>query len=179
MDAFIGEIRLMGFGLIPKGWAACQGQLLPVNQNQALFSLLGTTYGGNGQTTFALPDLRGRAIVGAGQGTGLANYGQGQAGGTESVALTIAQMPGHAHLLAGSLKADAGADGTDPAGTYPAAPADTTLPFGAGSPNAALSSATLTGSTANAGTGTSHENRQPVLGLNYCIALTGYYPTRP
>jgi len=178
MDAFIGEIRLMGFGFTAKGWLPCQGQLLPINQNQALFSLLGTTYGGNGQTTFGLPDLRGRAIVGMGQGPGLSSYGPGQVGGAESVALTTAQMPGHAHLIVASLKADTGADGTDPAGAYPAAPGDATLPFATGTPNATLSSTTLTGSTANSGNGTSHENRQPVLGLNYCIAVQGYFPSR-
>lgn len=178
MDPFLGEIRLMGFGLIPRGWLACQGQLLPINQNQALFSLLGTMYGGNGQTTFALPDLRGRAIVGVGQGPGLSSYVQGQQGGTEGVTLTVAQMPGHAHLLSGSLKADGGADASDPAGAYPAAPADATLPFATGTPNATMSTTALTGSTASAGSGTAHENRQPVLGMNYCIAIQGIFPSR-
>jgi microcystin-dependent protein len=178
MDPFLGEIRMMGFGIIPKGWLACQGQLLPINQNQALFALLGTTYGGNGQTTFALPDLRGRAAIGFGQAPGLGNYYQGQAGGSESVTLTAAQMPSHGHLLAGSLKADAGADGTDPSGAYPAAPADATRPFATGTPNATLNSAALAGSTANAGNGAGHENRQPVLGMNYCIAVQGMFPTR-
>ena len=174
MEPFLGEIRLMGFGFTTKGWMPCQGQLLPINQNQALFALLGTMYGGNGQTTFALPDLRGRTIVGTGQG----NYPQGQAGGSESVTLTIAQMPGHAHPLSGSLKADAGADGSDPAGAYPAAPADATLPFAKGTPNATLNAAALTGNTASAGNGTGHENRQPVLAMNYCIAIAGIFPSR-
>ena len=174
MEPFIGEIRLMGFGYAAKGWLPCQGQLLPINQNQALFSLLGTTYGGNGQTTFGLPDLRGRAVV----GTGLANYQQGQVGGSESVTLTIAQMPGHAHPLTGSLKADEAADGTDPAGAYPSAPADGTLPFAKGTPNAALNTAALAGNTASAGNSTGHENRQPVLAMNYCIAVQGIFPSR-
>jgi microcystin-dependent protein len=178
MEPFLGEIRLMGFGITPKGWQPCQGQLLPINQNQALFALLGTMYGGNGKTTFALPDLRGRAIVGVGQGPGLSGYIQGQAGGSEGVTLTVTQMPGHAHLLAGSLKADGGADASDPAGAYPAAPTDGTLPFATGAPNTTMSTTALTGNTANAGSGAPHENRQPVLSMNYCIAVQGIFPSR-
>jgi len=178
MDPFIGEIRLMGFGIIPKGWLPCQGQTLPINQNQALYSLLGTTYGGNGQTNFALPDLRGRAIIGFGQGPGLSSYVPGQLGGSEGVTLTVAQMAQHAHQLSASLKADASADGSDPAGAYPAAPADNTLPFATGTSNTTMNSTALTGGTASAGTGTAHENRQPVLGMNYCIAVAGIFPSR-
>jgi microcystin-dependent protein len=105
MDPFIGEIRLMGFPFPPKGWQFCQGQLLPINQNQALFSLLGTTYGGNGTTTFGLPDLRGRVVLGVGSGPGLSPYIWGQQGGTEAVALTPAQMPPHGHTFTGTIQA--------------------------------------------------------------------------
>lgn len=112
-DPFIGEIRMFGFGFAPQGWALCNGQLLPIAQNAALFSLLGTTYGGDGQTTFALPDLRSRVPVGQGQGPGLSNYGQGQAGGAETVTLAAAQMPGHTHPVEASTSP---ADSGQPAG---------------------------------------------------------------
>ncbi|RZK58400.1 MAG: phage tail protein, partial [Hymenobacter sp.] len=97
MDPFIGEIRMMSFGFNPKSWALCNGQLLPIAQYQALYALLGTMYGGNGVQTFGLPDLRGRAILGTGQGPGLSSYIQGQLGGSEAVALTQAQLPPHTH----------------------------------------------------------------------------------
>src|SRR6187399_3074015 len=101
-EPFLGEIRLMSFGFAPKGWAFCNGQFLPINQNQALFSLLGTTYGGNGQTNFALPDLRGRIPVHSGQGPGLSNSSLGETGGTEAVTLTVAQLPRHSHAAQGA-----------------------------------------------------------------------------
>ena len=103
MEPFIGEIRLVPFNYAPKGWAICAGQLLPINQNQALFALLGTTYGGNGQTTFALPDLRGRIPIGAGQSTAGSSYPLGATGGQETVKLTTRQLPGHAHALHASV----------------------------------------------------------------------------
>src|SRR5260221_6913469 len=96
-NPLIGEIRLFAGNLNPRGWALCQGQLLAINQNQALFSILGTTYGGNGQTTFALPDLRGRLAIGFGQGAGLSNYVLGQVGGAETATLNVAQLPAHTH----------------------------------------------------------------------------------
>jgi microcystin-dependent protein len=94
-EPFVGEIRMFGFGFAPQGWAPCNAQLVPISQNQALFSLLGTTYGGDGVTTFALPDLRSRVPAGQGQGPGLSPYAEGQAGGAETVTLAAAQMPGH------------------------------------------------------------------------------------
>src|SRR3954470_21278546 len=94
---FIGEIRLFPYNFAPRGWAFCSGQILPISQNTALFSLLGTTYGGNGQTTFALPDLRGRAAISSGQGPGLSSYTIGEVGGVESVTLNTQQMPQHQH----------------------------------------------------------------------------------
>jgi microcystin-dependent protein len=105
MDPFLGQIQPFAFGITPKGWAACNGQLLPINQNQALFSLLGTTYGGNGQTTFALPDLRGRVSAGQGAGPGLTPAAIGQQMGTETVTLTSNQMPAHSHSISGSTGA--------------------------------------------------------------------------
>src|SRR3712207_3315813 len=107
-EPFIGEIRMVGFNFAPRGWATCDGQLLSIAQNTALFSLLGTTYGGNGQTTFALPDLRGRAALHQGQGPGLTNRVIGEASGTETVTLTTNQMPSHSH----GVNANSGEAGT-------------------------------------------------------------------
>ena len=101
-EPFLGQIILVPYNFAPRGWAFCNGQILPIAQNTALFSLLGTTYGGNGQTTFALPDLRGRVAISSGQGPGLSNYDLGQVGGTETETLTINQMPMHAHPSAPS-----------------------------------------------------------------------------
>jgi len=178
MDAFIGEIRLMGFGFSPKNWLPCQGQLLPINSHQALYSLLGTTYGGNGVTTFGLPDLRGRAIVGMGQGAGLSSYPQGQMGGTESVTLQVSQIPNHSHTVTGTLKASTGPDTGTPANAYPAAIEDGSGAYSTAAPNATMSASMVTGTTTPAGGNQGHENRQPLMGMNYCIAITGYYPSR-
>lgn len=108
MENFLGEIRLMGFPKAPRGWAFCQGQSLPINQNSALFGLLGTQFGGDGVTTFKLPDLRGRVAVGQGASPTGSGYRMGQTAGTESVALTVAQMPGHDHAFTGTLNAGGG-----------------------------------------------------------------------
>ena len=102
MEPFLGEIRMFGFDFAPQGWALCNGQLLPINQNQALFSLLGNMYGGNGTTTFALPNLQSRVPIHQGQGAGLSAYVVGQAGGAETVTLAAAQMPAHAHPVKAS-----------------------------------------------------------------------------
>lgn len=176
MDPFTGEIRLMSFPFAPKNWAYCQGQLMPIAQYQALFALLGTTYGGDGQITFALPDLRGRAIVGVGSGPGLSPYSPGQAGGTEGVALAQAQMPKHDHTFAGSIQAGASPDFDTPTGNYPAQ-GDATQ-FASGTPNGTLNAGSLAGTLAAAGGGQPHENRMPSLTLNYAIALSGYFPIR-
>jgi len=176
MDPFIGEIRLMSFPFAPKGWAYCQGQLLGITQNQALFSLLGTTYGGNGVTTFGLPDLRGRAIVGVGSGPSLSPYSPGQAGGTEGVTLSQSQMPKHDHTFSGAIQAGASPDYDTPTGNYPAQ-GDATQ-FASGSPNGTLNAGSLSGTLAATGASQSHENRMPSLTLNYAIALTGYFPSR-
>ncbi|RYY14457.1 MAG: phage tail protein, partial [Cytophagaceae bacterium] len=115
MDSpYLGEIRSIAFGFAPKGWALCNGQLLAVNQNQALFSLLGTTYGGNGQTTFALPNLQGRVPVGTGQLPGGTTYTLGMMAGTESVSLQQGQLPPHTHAVTGTLQAGSGADDSSP-----------------------------------------------------------------
>jgi microcystin-dependent protein len=177
MDAFLGEIRLMSFPFAPKGWMYCQGQLLSVSQNTALFSLLGTTYGGNGVTTFGLPDLRGRVIVGAGSGVNLSPYVLGQQGGSEMLALAAGQIPAHSHTFTGTVQTGDSPDLKSPAGAVPAPGAATQ--FSAGTPTVSMNTGTLTGSLANAGGSAPHENRQPLLVLNYAIAVTGIFPSRP
>lgn len=177
MDAFVGEIRLMSFPFPPKGWAYCQGQSLPINQNQALFSLLGIMYGGDGVTTFKLPDLRGRLITGAGTAPGGSSYTQGQIGGVEQVGLTVQQMPGHGHAFQGTIQVAAQAEAPEPNGGLPAS--GPSPEFAAGTPNASLGASTVSGTTSNSGGGQAHDNRQPLIALNYAIALTGYFPSRP
>jgi microcystin-dependent protein len=165
-NAFIGEIRVFAGSFAPTGWALCDGQLLPISNYQALFSLLGTTYGGNGTTTFQLPDLRSRSIVGTGVGANLSNVTLGQTGGTE----TISQVPAHTH----SLNSSSDVTTTDN-------PADNVLANGSGTPiyNASLPDKTMS-SHAIGTTGTSTVPiRNPYLGLNYIIALDGLYPSRP
>ena len=174
-EPFIGEIRPIGLNYAPRGWAFCNGQLLPINQNQALFSLLGTTYGGNGVQTFALPDLRSRVPVGTGQGPGLSPYSLGQVGGVESVTLTTAQLPAHTHPVTGTMQAAELGDPSTPKGNFLAA--DANAQFGTGPANTTMGSAAQ-GTSGNTGGSQGHENRMPTLGLNYVIALQGLYPSR-
>lgn len=180
MENFLGEIRLMGFDRAPRGWAFCQGQTLPINQNQALFSLLGTQYGGDGVTTFKLPDLRGRVILGQGRAPSGSTYAMGQVQGQEGVTLTVAQMPEHAHTFTGTLNVGNGeADSRTPDTTFPGTPPPDpkVTPYTAGTPNATMGAA-LTGALATAGGSQPHENRQPFMAMNYAIALTGIFPSR-
>jgi microcystin-dependent protein len=159
-EPFLGEIRLMSFSFAPKGWALCNGQFLPINQNQALFALLGTTYGGNGQTTFALPDLRGRAPIHVGDG-----FTQGQIAGEEAHTLTQNELPPHNHSFsASSTNADT------PDATILAKSNNVYGP--AGNPTT-LSPAAIskTGSQP-------HENMQPYAVISFCIALQGIFPSR-
>jgi microcystin-dependent protein len=171
-EAFIGSIVMFAGNFAPRGWAFCQGQLLPIAQNTALFSILGTTYGGNGQTTFALPDLRGRAPIGTGQGPGLTNITLGEAAGSESVTLNVTQMPAHTHAVACDATS---AGAADPANAFPGNPG-------------ALSGAQLYGPTASAtmapamiapsGGSQPISVQQPFLGINYIICLEGIFPSR-
>lgn len=168
---FIGEIRICSFNFPPKGWAFCNGQLLPINQNQALFSILGTTYGGDGRVNFALPDLRSRVPLHFGQNTGQ-NYVLGQRGGEENVTLNVQQMPAHNHTLRDNNQ---GANSTLP-GNAVLAVAQNNLSLYASSPG---SSQTLNGqSLTNSGGNQPHTNIQPYLTLNFIIALVGIFPTR-
>lgn len=254
MEPYIGQLIAVGFDFAPKGWAMCNGQLLPINQHQALFSLLGTTYGGNGTTNFGLPDLRGRTLIGMGHGQGLPNVQQGEMGGTPTATLTINQMPAHSHVIdmksaevnlnvtaTGTIKAGAKASGNFPAtsatvtgnveipvnkmggpfvngsnpnagilvnlpaaspkiyttiaadGIYsgkaiPVAQGIATVPQTAlnlpvsGSVDVPISAKASVGGIATAtptGGSQAHDNMQPYLGMNYCIALEGIYPSRP
>jgi microcystin-dependent protein len=167
-EPFIGEVRPMSFGFAPKGWALCNGQLLTINQNQALFSLLGTTYGGDGRTNFALPNLQGNAPVHVGGG-----LTQGQRGGEVSHTLTVAEVPPHSHAVPASTTLAPDAN-TDPTNSVVATTnANVYAPFT--QPNAVAMNASV---IATAGGGTAHENRQPYLAVNFCIALQGIFPSR-
>jgi microcystin-dependent protein len=166
-DPFIAEIRIFAGNFAPRGWSFCDGQLLPISQNTALFSLIGTTYGGDGRTTTALPNLKGRAPMHAGRGPGLTPRSLGQRGGVETVTLSEAQTPSHTHTMVGN---DEDPDQTSPVGGFLAAgtnmyhtTADTTL-----------ASSTLP-SAFSAG---AHNNMQPYLAINFIIALQGTYPSR-
>ncbi len=164
MDQFLGQLTLASFSFAPKGWALCNGQLLPVSQNQALFSLIGTSFGGNGSTTFALPDLRGRVALGSGS-----SYTLGQMTGTETVTLLPTQLPPHTHSLTVS-GASGGNLGTVQGNTVGMASG----PAYAKSANAVMAS----GAISMAGSSQGHENRSPFVVLNWIIALQGIYPTR-
>ncbi|HET8676384.1 MAG TPA: tail fiber protein [Blastocatellia bacterium] len=168
-EPFLGMIAIYGFNFAPRGWAFCNGQILPIAQNTALFSLLGTTYGGNGQTTFALPNLQSRVPVHFGQGPGLSSYDLGQAAGTETVTLTGNQIPAHTHQVnasdgdATSNKPDAGV--LCQGNSYNQQPP----------PLVAMSASMIPPS---GGGNQPHENIQPYLALNFCIALEGIFPSR-
>lgn len=167
-EPFLGEIYIVPYNFAPRGYAFCAGQILPIAQNTALFSLLGTTFGGNGQTTFALPDLRGRVVVGVGQGPGLSNVDLGEVGGTESTTLTQNQLPAHSHLASAT---QAAATGTRPANRFPATgPAV----YGDASDGSTLNPAFIQ----NTGGSQPFAIRNPYLGVNYVIALQGIFPSR-
>ena len=162
---FLSEIQIFSFGFSPRGWAQCNGQLLAINANQALFSLLGTTYGGNGQTNFALPNLQGRVPMHIGTG-----FTQGQVGGEETHTVTIPEMASHTHQVSGT---SAAVSQTSPGGNLWANGAQGKA-YSSSTPNGTMNA----GSTGNAGSGLAHENRNPYLVLNICIALQGVFPSR-
>jgi len=165
----LGEIKLVSFNFAPQGYMLCDGSILPINQFSAIFSLMGTTYGGNGQTNFALPDLRGRVAVGAGQGPGLSPRIQGEVGGRESVTLTIAQMPAHSHpIVASSSEATL----SSPTNNVMAGKARVPLY------NGILSTDTTMAPTATVGGNQPFDARPPYLVLNYIIAIEGIFPSR-
>lgn len=171
MDPFVAEIRIFPFNFAPQGWAWCDGQLLPLSQNTALFSLLGTTYGGNGKSNFALPDLQGRVPMHPGQGPGLSLHDLGETGGSETVSLLESEIPSHAHTL--RVWQSDPADHFDPAGRT-LCRSNNGLAWGPASSLAALSDNTL----APAGGDQPHNNLQPYLTFYFCIALQGVFPPR-
>jgi microcystin-dependent protein len=171
-EPFVGEIRYVGFNFAPQGWALCNGQILPINQYQALFSLLGTSFGGDGVQTFALPDMRGRVPVASGQGPGLSNRNIGDQGGKESVALTIPQLPAHRHPIHAS---SAVGNSKAAAGNVPATNSSVGLIY----TNQAADASMDPKSSSSIGQNQPHENMQPFLGMTCIIALVGIYPSRP
>ncbi len=176
-DPFIAEIRMFPFSFAPKGWALCSGQLLPINQNTALFSLVGTSFGGNGSSTFGLPNLQGAVPVGTGQGPGLSAYSLGQAGGSASVTLQAMQTPPHSH----SLTADAEVS-TSPSpqnaifmeGHFTGAGTGKVAAYNTAAPDTAMNPAAIS----STGGGGPHNNMMPYLAVNFCIALSGIFPPR-
>jgi len=168
-EPFLGEIMMIAGSTAPDGWALCNGQLLPIQFNQALFSLLGTTYGGNGQTTFALPDLRDRVPIHFGQGPGLSSRFLGERAGEAAHTLTLAEVPAHNHLVRSS---SGFGSAVSPTGRYPARNPALYPQYGTASDVAMASSA-----IGSAGGGQSHTNQQPHLGIHFCIALQGTFPS--
>jgi microcystin-dependent protein len=173
-DPFVAEIRIFGFTFPPKGWAHCDGALMPISQNTALFSLLGTMYGGDGKSTFALPDMQSRVAVSQGQGPTLSDYQVGEEVGVTTVALQQSEMPNHRHAPQAV---------TDPAEQSAPAPDRAFARATPGQPYQSNATANLVPlapeATSVVGTGTPHNNLQPVLTTNFCIALQGVFPQRP
>jgi microcystin-dependent protein len=183
MNPFIAEIIMFGGNFAPRGWAFCNGQLLPISSNSALFSILGTTYGGDGRTTFALPDLRGRAGMHAGTGPGLSTRRLGQRGGTEYNILTSNQLPAHNHTASLKVSSGNGATGAATQGASIATTGSTVdrafvpaLNYNNTAPDITLNGASVV--TANAGSSQQINNMQPFEVVNYIIALVGVYPSR-
>lgn len=183
MEPFIGEIIMFGGNFAPRGWALCDGQLLPISQNSALFSILGTTYGGDGRTTFALPDLRGRAALHPGSAPGLTPRRLGEKLGTETNTLQTANLPAHNHSGSVQVSSANATKSAAEAGDSIAAPGTgssrsftPTEGFNSAAPNVKLGGATV--ATNNTGGGQSVNNMQPSLGVNFIIALQGTYPSR-
>ncbi len=171
-DPFVAEIRIFGFNFAPRGWAFCQGQLLPLSQNTALFSLLGTTYGGNGQSNFALPDLQGNAPMHPGQGPGLSLHDLGETGGSETVTLLQSEMPSHNHTMRASSD-DGDQLQPTPARSF-ARSIDGSAYIASNAGLVQLSPQVL----APTGGDQPHNNMMPYLTLNFCIALQGVFPPR-
>jgi microcystin-dependent protein len=168
-EPFLAEVRIVGFNFAPRGWAFCDGQILPINQNQSLYSLLGTTYGGDGRTTFALPDIRGRTPIHVGRSDGGGEHREGQKSGEETHTLSVNEMPQHKHPTFGS-----------------SSNGNTNQITGhvlAGTPSQIYAEpinlvSMRNGTSTNVGGSQAHENMQPYLALNYCIALQGLFPSR-
>lgn len=189
-NPLLGDIMMVGFNFCPRGWAAADGTLLPINQNQSLFSLLGTQFGGDGRTNFALPDLRGRTIVHEGTGPGLSNYRIGEQTGTETVAANVTQLANHSHIFLGDLSGEMMASTNPPTTNDPEGNYFSTFPSGVTANAYATMQSTpfpmasdsvhvdAPTTIASAGSGQSVNNMQPFRVLNFCIALQGQFPSR-
>lgn len=180
-EPYLGQVQLFAFGFAPRGWAICQGQILPIRQYTALFSLLGVNYGGDGQTTFGLPNLQGTAVVGVGQGPGLSDYESGQSGGTETVTLLSNEMARHNHgFMAASAAGTTITSAANQLGISQLGSSkgqSTTAKVYSSNPGSATTGLAPT-SINPVGGGQPHNNMQPYLVLNYCIALEGVFPAR-
>ncbi|MCU0373720.1 MAG: tail fiber protein [Chitinophagaceae bacterium] len=181
IDPFVGEINIFPFNFPPKGYATCAGQLLPISQNTALFSILGTTYGGNGQLNFGLPDLQGRMPVGAGRGPGLSDYTLGEDGGVETVTLLQSEMPSHTHTLTpgnapGTVESPAVSPPASAGASWSTAGSQRPVPnlYQTSNPNVSMHPQALQ----IAGGSQPHNNMMPYITLNFCVALQGVFPER-
>jgi len=171
-EPFLGQIKMFAGNFAPRGYAFCDGQLLAISQNDALFSLLGTIYGGDGRTTFGLPDLRGRLPISRGQGPGLSSRTMGSRGGQEKVTLSPSQIPSHSHPANGT----AAGNTTTPVGSYWSSdPAGVSAGYNTAHDNSLMAAAAV---QANASSNAAHENRQPFLAVHFIIALSGIFPSR-
>lgn len=166
-EPFLAEVRIVGFNFAPRGWAFCDGQILPINQNQSLYSLLGTTYGGDGRTSFALPDLRGRTPIHVGEG-----HREGQKSGEETHTLSGNEMPQHNHVVF-ATSVDANTPNPTTSTVLASVPTRIYAEF-----NNASAVSLHSGTITNVGGGQAHENMQPYIALNFCIALQGLFPSR-
>ncbi|NML22096.1 phage tail protein [Pseudoflavitalea sp. G-6-1-2] len=181
MDGVIAYVTPFAGNFAPRNWAICAGQLMPIAQNTALFSLLGTNYGGNGQTTFALPDLQGRAIIGAGQGPGLSQYDVGQQGGTETVTMLTTNMPAHTHQVSIGITpgcASSNGNSNNPKNNVYAPLSSGGNAFGS-APNSRMKPYNVTVNTGFTGNTQPFSNRSPYLGMTMVICLFGVFPARP
>lgn len=172
---YLGEIMMFGGNFPPRGWYTCEGQLLAISQNQALFSLLGTTYGGDGRTTFGLPDLRGRSPIGRGSGPGLATQSWGQRGGSESFTLTSAQMPSHSHLIPVN---SAGGTSDNPVNNFMASNSEGIKHYSTSQGSDINTDPEYGGASADSGGGQPVYKRSPYLAIYFCIAYVGEFPSR-
>ncbi|MGK7929417.1 MAG: phage tail protein [Spirulina sp.] len=180
VEPFLGQISMFGFNFAPRGWATCSGQLLPINQNTALFSLLGTLYGGDGRTSFALPDLRGRVPMNMGTGAGLTPRTIGSRGGEEVVTLNVSEIPSHNHSAAVQARGQSenGNNASPENAVWAREAAADAEPYNTSAPNVNMRSDAVTVTINPTGGSQAHNNMQPYLVINFCIALQGIYPSR-
>jgi len=177
-ESFVGEIRMVGFNFAPQGWATCDGQLMAIADNDALFALIGTTYGGDGQQTFGLPDLRGRAPVHQGQGAGLSNYTMGEFGGVEQVTILTGQLPAHAHGLTVNCVSGSGNANTPVGNVWAKNGGLQGILNSSLTNNATMRGDAVSLASAPASGGQPHDNIQPSLAVNFVISLFGIFPSR-